>query len=575
MLHERLIATVDGPNLTGGVREQLGTIVSGIDARFVAVGTGLATTVETIDRIVLALRQVGTLFEEGDAAAAVGNLMQAAERLTDVSAQVTDRTREIRLIRSFSSSLCKNVDEVRKALEVLHIYGMNVKIAASGAEDFVDFADRMQKQLRDGEVGIGGFDIKLAELEKSLAGMEESDRQLALECARVVPQVPEQLIANARALLAHQRKLVDLTNETGRLAAAIQGNVCVILGAVQIGDIARQRLEHILSGCAFLDATLPGCEAQDGAATRHHLLRMLAAQTFDTAADFRRETKRLTTSLREIEPQAAGLLALQAGNGADKGQVFLRRMEAGIAEADAMTTQLRHADRKAEETIRVIVDTVEDIATRAAVVRNLRIDVQQMAINIGLRCRRREGIGRPVTVIANEIRGYSERLDVTIDSVTQTADELNAISLRMRGEGREDMGKPGTDLSQPLEAIRLSAAVAEEAMASVDSQAGDIVGILRRTTDQLEESLDLAGTIDAIGAALADLAGPDMPVSDRGDHPFRRLMADIGSLYTMARERDLHDQFRLPDMMSIGGFPVTNSATDEDDDDALFDDALF
>ncbi|MET0364590.1 MAG: hypothetical protein ABW169_08040 [Sphingobium sp.] len=582
MLHERPVAASELPDPTRDARERLMAIVTGIDARFVQAGTKLGTAVETIDRVVAALRQVGSVFQEGDAAAAVGNLTRAAERLSDVSSQLDTRTVDIRHIRSASNKLCKHVDEVRKSLEVLQIYGMNVKIAASGAKDFVDFADRMKQQLLAGAVEIGGFDVKLDELEASLAGMEESDRLLDIECARVVPQVPQRLIADAQELFAHQGKLADLATETGELARSIQGNVGAILGAIQIGDIARQRLEHVLDGCAMMEAQLLACDPEEAAATRHHMTLMFVAQLFDTAADFRRETERLIGSLRQIEPQAARLLALQEGNGGsgrknggsgDNGQVFLRRLEAGIAEADAMTAQLRRADRQADETVRIIIDTVDDLSVRAVAVRNLRIDVQQMAINIGLRCRRVEVIGRPVTVIANEIRGYSERLDATIDNITSAAADLNSISLRMRGRDGEDEVKSGDDLGRSLDAIREGAGRTEQAMASAGSEAGEILGMLRQTTDQLEDGLDLGGTIDAIASSLANMAGPEVAVSDRADHPVRLLMTEIGRSYTMVREREIHDQFRLPDMQSISG--GAGAANMLDDDDALFDDALF
>lgn len=570
MLHERPVAAMALPDMTGGVRERLAEIVTGIDARFVAVGARLETLVGTIDRVMRSLQGVGEVFQDGDATAAVRNLMRAADRLSGVSTQVADRTAEVRSIRSVSHRLCKHVEDVRKALEVLQIYGMNVKIAASGEKDFVDFADRMKQQLLVGEVDIGGFDVKLAELEEGISGTEESDRLLAIECARVVPQVPEQLIADAGELLAHQQKLAALAAEARGLAQVVQGHVCAILGAIQIGDIARQRLEHVLAACTLFEARRLDCGPAQGAAMRHHVMRMLVAQLHDSGADFCRETERLVTALRDIEPQARRLLDLHVGHGsADRGQLFLRRLETGIAEADTMTAQLHRADRQAEETIRITIDTVEDLIVRAGVVRNLRIDVQQMAINIGLRCRRMETIGRPVTVIANEIRGYSEKLDATIDGVTLAAEDLHAISQRMRGRGTEGAGSD-SDLAQPLAAIRGSAQRIEEAISAADSDAGDILGMLRQTTDELARGLDLGGTIGQIASTLADLAGPEEPLGDAADGPYGLLMAEIARSYTMASERQVHERF-----CAIGTPAPPPPASALDEDDALFGDALF
>lgn len=573
MLHERPIAAQALSDATEGVRNRLTEIVSGIDARFMQVGMRLATLVETIDRVVLTLQQVGNAFQNGEADAAVDSLIRAADRLSSVSTQLAERTLEVRSIRSVSATLCKHVAEVRKSLEVLQIYGMNVKIAASGEEAFVDFADRMKGQLLTGEANIAGFDIKLEELEKALAATEESDRLLAIECERVVPQVPQRLIADAGKLLSHQRKLADLAAETETLARAIQGNVAAILGAIQIGDIARQRLEHVLAACLLLEARLMDCAPQEGSAIRHRVTRMLVAQLFDTGADFCRETEKIITSLRGIEPQAARLLDLHGGNGsAGSGQVFLRSLEAGIADADAMTAQLRRADRQAEETIHIIIDTVEDLMARAGAVRNLRIDVQQMAINIGLRCRRMEAIGRPVTVIANEIRGYSERLDTTIDGVTAAAESLNAISQRMNARVGKGDGGLDSDLTRPLDTIRGSAERVEQAMTSADSEASGIVAMLRQTTTELATGLDLGGTIDHIAATLADLAGPEDACDGAAEDIFAMLMNEIGRSYTMASERRIHEQFHASGEAVAVDLP---GQSDDDDDDALFDDALF
>ena len=306
MQHQILSIEQPWPGQLFTSQDELSRIVTSLDARFLQVGTTLAAAVEAIDKVVASLNIVGTVFQSGDAAAAVDNLTSAARRLFDVSAQVSDRASEVSLIRSASSTLRKYVDEVQRTLEVLQIYSMNVKIAASGAPDFVEFADVMRQQLTDGKIEADGFGVKLEQLEASLAGMERTDR------ARVVPQVPERLLQDASDLRDHQAQLAKLAESTGQMARSIQGNVAAVLGAIQIGDIARQRLEHVLTGCTLLDAFLAGPEgaADIGAQTRHHVLAMLVAQLIDTACDFRRETEVVIGSLRALGPQASRIMAV-------------------------------------------------------------------------------------------------------------------------------------------------------------------------------------------------------------------------------------------------------------------------
>lgn len=561
------------------IQDLLSDITQGIDARFVQVGNTLVQAVGSIDGIVAALHKATSSFQSGNGAAAVGNLTMAARRLSQVGPQTRNRASEIGAIQKASRRLSLHVDEVHRALRVLDIYGLNVKIAASGAETFVDFANTMSGQIKVGQVEVVGLKTKLDELGASLRSMEYHDRLLASECERVVPQVPDRLEADAAALRTHQARLAALADDTATLARSIQANVAGVLAAIQVGDIARQWLEHVLAGYESLQAMLAETELEqdDRDAARNHILQLLLAHVVAAGDQFRRETRLLVTSLRAMVPEADRLIALSKGSSDGDGDVFLRNLEAGIAEADSMITQLRKTDDQAAETLRIIVDTVDDLAGRAAAMRILRIEVQQMAINIGLRCRRVESISRPVAVIAEEIRAHSDALHETIAAITAEAEDLNAISLRMREQAKDHDAQGGGGLNQSLSAIADGAQLTEDAMAVSQTMASGLLGALRSTTDELERSLDLGEALEQIEALLKAEIGPAGMLADSPDHPVRTILEDMARSYTMASERVIHDQFLLPGMapLIVANVGAPDSPGALDDDDALFDDALF
>jgi hypothetical protein len=59
-----------------------------------------------------------------------------------------------------------------------------------------------------------------------------------------------------------------------------------------------------------------------------------------------------------------------------------------------------------------------------------------MAINIGLSCRRVEAIGKPMTVIANEIRSHAETLDGAVTHITAAASDLEQCRRHARRQPR-------------------------------------------------------------------------------------------------------------------------------------------
>ncbi|WP_179504799.1 MULTISPECIES: hypothetical protein [unclassified Sphingomonas] len=578
--------------LTAPLRLRLADILHGLDDHFTRIGTTLERTVEAISAVVGTLGQISAALGASDGTGAVGNLTRAAKRLYRVAEQANRRAEQVGHIRAVSARLTAQIHDLQRTLEALKIYGMNVKIAAGGARDFVDFADLMAQKLDMGKADAAGFDGRLAELERGVASMLRSDSRLVSECARVVPQVPDRLIRDAEALQTHQDSLAAMARTTGEIAATIQTKVAAVLGAIQIGDIARQRLEHVLAGCEMLDAHLGGRAPANPAeeAACHHLLALLHAQLEETAIDFRRETLVLVDSLHDLEPEANRLLALQApheqpaqAEGAEEDgrtareAAFLRELEGGIAEATAMIGQLQEADAQAEQTLELIITTVEDLMARAAMIRHLRVDVQLMAINIGLSCRRVEAIGRPMTVIANEIRSHAETLDGAVTHINAAASDLSNCSAAMRGTDRSGETRTGDELAQSLAMIRQGAQRTEQAIAVAGKQSDTIATMLRKTRDELEVSLDLAKTIEVIAVRTADLAGTGGR-QDAGAHAaIAGLMGALGQIYTMASERVVHDRFLLEGMA-----PLTSSEPAQgfgpsggDDDDALFDDALF
>lgn len=574
---------------TDGVRDGLAAITKLLDGHFNRAGQGLGQTVETIDVILASLQEVTQVFGQGEAHMAVTTLTETATRLTSVAASVGERNDEVARIQDVSRSLRRNVAEIQRCLRVLQIYAMNVKIAASGAPDFVEFADQMNGKLSTGSRQAEDFETKLAELDTSIARMQAIDLRLMSECRKVIPHVPNRLTRDAQSLREHQSSLADLAQTTGAHARAIQAELGSALTAIQVGDRTRQRLEHVDTACVLLEAHAP--HTNEGsrtssltAAQRGHVLALLQAQVRQAGEEYGQEVHALAFSLARLRGSAEALSALQERDGQDNeaGALFLRRMEDAIAEAAEMIAHLHRADIQAEETLGVIVHTVEAVSLRVAEIRNLRIDVRQMAINIGLRCRKTEVIGRPVSVIANEIRSHSDKLDTLIAEINAAEANLIAVSERMRAQATGRDAVANTDLSRALETIRDCAQTTDMAMATVEQGSIGMMELLQQTIVELDAAVALEHPIAEVVEDLVPSvvpSGPE-PVSDPEPETdtaaLENLLRNIAETYTMAGERQIHDRFLLPGMApTSGGTRPTETAGEEYDGFDDFDDGLF
>lgn len=560
-----------------------GRLASGLDARFVRAGTALSTAYEIVERLLTSLEGVTNALNRQAADAAIDTMRSTADRLTRLPMEQDLRQRSLVSIQTSSRELGKHLNQIRRTLDFLRICGLNIKVTAAGAEGFANFADHMLERLDQAERQVDEFDTEIQQLAQGINGLAKADRLLAAECTTVIPKVPQQLAANVIALQQHQADTAAIAEQTAAIARDIRSKVAVALGALQIGDITRQRLEHVSESADLLAAVLD--EQADGHAdtlrpVRDHVVALLAAQAADAVGDFLREARTLTDSLRGIGPDADRLIAMRHEGAAGDESHVLERLEQDIGEIESVTQRLRTADADSARFGRATSESAESLAQRLKAVRRIQLEVEQMAWNTALRCRDMGADGRGLAVLSAEIQNFSHGLAAIWTLVSATFDDIDAAASTIRVQ-LADAADTDTDatLMQSLDAIRSGNAHMVDSLSGIDREASEVADILHHSTGDVDceagigaellEAVDGLSTLAA--SAVQETEGPEMPEDAAallGD-----LLGRIAARYTMAREREIHRAFAVS-AGALNEVPeLTGGATD--DDDGLFDDGLF
>ncbi|WP_408590420.1 chemotaxis protein [Novosphingobium sp.] len=561
----------------------LGDVVATLDDRFIPAGMTLGRLVETIASVLRGLDVMEGAFGEETGGKAAKRLLTAGEQMRAAPQRQAERTARIEALHTVIARLSGLSEEVARVLTVLEFYTVNLKIAAAGEHDFVEFAQDMRAKLVDGGRQVEDFQRQVRVLQSSLRDMKGVDDVLAHECARVIPAVPDTLVAEVGRLQARQQHMSTVSVRTRGLALSLQSRIGEALGALQVGDIARQRIEHVIEGLAMLEAELAsappadGTVASDAAAAQGRFLALLTALLEDAGQEFAHETGRLLDALTALGPDCDALLGKNANEQAiSAGGAFLHTMGDCIADARKMSHQLQVADTKAGAISEVVLGVVNALRERVKVVEDLRVEVDYMAINVNIRARREASIGRPVAVIADAIRTASQDLAALTEMVNTAAEELGSISETLESNRIHAGGSNAeADLTAALEAIDTCAGLADQAMQDVDQQSGEIVGLLRETTGDLSVSTTLSRKLASAAAQLGQQAADHSASALSGsDGVLQRLLERLGVRYSMASERIIHNRHLLPGMTALGGADIASPVAEQSDDD-LFDSALF
>ncbi|MDR7256497.1 hypothetical protein J2X47_000661 [Sphingomonas sp. BE270] len=561
------------PDELGVLRVALADIASGLDSRFVEAGSALSQTYTVVEKLVAALERVTNAVDGEGAAAAIGNMRATASRLVRLPSLQAVRAAALHDLQQVGVALRDEIDQVHRTLSFLRICGLNIKVTAAGIGEFGDFADGMFAKLDVAEAEMGGIAAEIETLVQTVPDVSEVERQLAIECAAVVPHVPASLAEDATALQQHQAALAKQAGQIADVARDVRTKVATALGALQVGDITRQRIEHVVAGLCDLDAirhAYPDMDTAKIAVIRGHGIAMLAAQTVDAAHDFRRETGLLMQSLRGIAPQAAALLAFRPGGDGEEAHqeaAFLAGLEKSVGEAESVTGRLREADGQSQRLGNVTSATAENLGIRLRNVHRVKNDVQHLAWNTDLRCYRMGDEGRGLAVIASDIRGFAVTLEDISERIGRLFERLRTAANAIRDP--QDATEITQSLAESLECIREGGIRMREGLGALGSDASAINDMLSDTTAKVD--------CDAVGGTLAEHAerltalGAVCPVlPDPAKEAMDAVFEGIRQRYTMAREREIHREF----VSCSDGDAANVVAADQNEEDD-FDDGLF
>ncbi len=557
---------VDGAMPAGdaGAARDLALLAAGIDTHFLQTGTTLAAAIGIVDRLIGGLGGIAAALGEETAGAAIADLCSAADRLADLPNASVANSRRIDALARTTRKLSGDVLGIHRALRSLTIFGFTIKIAAAGERQFDGFVERMTERLAAGECELDVFMSRLKTLSQAVAGVQQADRLLVAECATVGSHVPRRLSDDARRLTAYLADVAVLGRNVTTIAHEVQAKVAVVLGALQIGDSTRQRLEHVVAALQMLDT----CGAGNDSRVAGPLLRMLAAHLRETDSAYRRETGALLQSLRDLVHDARNLRTLIEEQADGGGGAFLAGLEQGIDEVRRVTARLQKAETGASAMALVIAGTVAALSDGTERVDRIRTDVQDLSINTRLLCCRHATVGRGIAVVAVEIDGQARSLGDSMIEIARSITQLDEIAASFENAGGSDLG---SRLDGAIAVVRTACRRTEEVTVTGADDARHLIALIDGVAADLERKMTMADLMAAAADALSSDAGDAGMQAQEPSPALVALLERVWALYTMAEEREIHILHLPPGIQPpVVSACVAGDADDDDEDDGLF-----
>ncbi|HML28599.1 MAG TPA: hypothetical protein PKE16_07140 [Hyphomicrobium sp.] len=533
------------------ILDRLETSRSQIEGKFSRAGTMLESTIALIGQQVEYLQQLNILLSDEAVAESARELATTATELRSLPNLLDARGRELCDLKGKGAGLLRDIEDMRSLLRYLLVFALNLKITAADneldAQLFDVFAQEMRTRIEAGVAELNDIDARLNGLIEQVqsALMHESD--LAKEASAMVPSVPNRLSDDAAAIYEHQKRVAGMTTHASTLAQSVQLKVVGALSSLQIGDISRQRIEHIQNGLKLLTAcddrlTADGYSDEARQRLQKFICGLLAAQLADTAEAFTRDSHAMLANMSDMASDARSLLECQQTQSASSASGNnLRSLERSVADAMLLVTDVEQAVADADSIRRATALTVDELLRRVDTIKSVREDVQFMALNTTVSCSRMGDSGKPLQVIAIELRLYAKKLDAIADVTLEALRVLGQEVANLDTEKTEISSK--SKLESAVARLRNAADLAETSLAAIMEQGTEVVETLSKAESELNFDVDLGDVLSNAVTALHELAGEDVgDVEDILD-PLQEVLNAIAQSYTMARERDIHAEF--------------------------------
>lgn len=553
---------------------------SRIEVAFVEGGATLVAVMEIVSSLIDALSHFTGTLDRQRSSGALGGLDGVIAELAALPSLVESRQVSLSDIAGLCSSAYAHVDDMRETFRYLKVFAITVKINGAGLAEFAEFADEIRQRIDVGAQEIGSFAADLGKMRDTLTGATQLSGTIKEHFQSTVPGIAASLKEQSKLLAEQDRRMKALAEEVKTVATGVQRKIGSALSALQIGDITRQRIEHVKTAFDLCDehlASSAGRSLSDAErdALELAIAELAAAQLDEMVADFRAQSATIFNTISSFTTDAASILQirehLQDFQGSSD-QNILARMAGQIGAAKALAGDVEERAEDSNALASSITTAVRSLITSIETIRSIKTDIHYMALNSNLRCSRLGDAGRSVNVVSGELRTFAGNLETPADEVVgamrkvETAAEALASGV---GEGLPTISQPLEDL---LQAISSASKEMDSSLGTLFVEGDAVFGRITAAVRTLDFESNLGTVLDQ---CLADADGllQDYQGGVALPDSVEPLAARIHAVYTMVQERDIHRRIFPGFAVAAKAAPAAVAQFESDED--LFEDALF
>ncbi|MDR3463460.1 MAG: hypothetical protein P4L76_14205 [Beijerinckiaceae bacterium] len=386
-------------------------------------------------------------------------------------------------------------------------------------------------------------------------------------------------------ILSGRRKAISgIALEIGTTAQNIGMRIGQSVVALQIGDSARQRIEHVeealsiaedFSGggdsAGLLAAFQGNASDDDRYLVLARICNLQSLQLAGTAREFTPEISKISSLLAQILDSVGGLGQRSEdlfGSQDHSSHSFLGDLEQKLEAAHQLIDQCEQSRATVDETAAEVVSTIVALERLAVKVAAMAIDMTIIGTNAIVAAHRLGTRGAALSVIAQHLRGHAIRI---ADGVKQLKPALvgvlkaaNDFANARKGQDAASMAILATGMNAALASFKSCASSVSDVRQRLGDESAAATVFLKNAMASLDKVQVVDGELEEAAGTISRISTEVCDGCKSTDVLDTLLDALLRAKYTMASERVLHDTFFSGVVREVVAAPV------DSDMDCLF-----
>lgn len=482
--------------------------------------------------------------------------------LAEARTRSSDSCATLKQVQNLLEKLSQPLEGFHKMNKTLRMLSISTKIESARLGElgsgFVNLAldvEKLSHQVSDKSAAIMSHRTLLANMiDSNLTTVQTSE---IAQNATVASSLKSTL-ASLQVLLSVNERCTQFGARVATVSAEVTGNISEVVSSLQMHDMTRQQVEHVVEALERLFTDLSGMsnstvdeerrlalivESGDVCELQEAQLRFAAAEIYSAVVS-------IVDNLRDVARKQS-LMACETRNVAgvadSSGTSFVDEMSSGMTAITTALSSCAIADRDMADTMKKVALTISEIAVFVADIEAIGSEIDLIALNSQVKAAHTGPEGAALGVLAEAIKQLSDEAVRQTDAVAVTLKSINASTEHLAFDTDSDVENLSsriTTMQAEVTDILQALAGMNRELFSIMSGLSDRVASLTDDVEKTTSGIDVHERIKVMSDGVLEVlsqivchARQIVPASSE----FIENLRYMEQRYTMQSERRIHE----------------------------------